>query len=219
MRIALSSLAAAIMSCLLALPAQALVLPPPPEGTCPLDNNQAPDRQAISYMHLASQTPGTLKALFAECSELETARLGRSVFITNYGAVFEQNATIPAGMNRAQAMQLLSAAAGLSGTIATQAINGGVPVANPAQRSGGATRTASYHGILKQSDQLLVLGSEQRHLGARQQYAAAAVTALTVVDNKIIAMNFFAPLENDKTFSILALEAESYGNSLLAANP
>lgn len=211
----LSALAA---SCLLALPAHALVMPPTPEGTCPLDNNQAPDRNALAYMHLTTQTPATLKALFAECSELERVRSGRQVNLTNYGAIFEQKDTLPVGVTPEQTIAILGTAAGLSGTIATKSMNAAELVNNPAVDKTAQLRTASLHSILKQTPKLLILANEQRHLAIRLQYGVAAVTALTVVKGRIVAMNFYAPLRTEADFGKLGLVAESYANSLIAAN-
>ena len=208
-----------LATCLLALPAQALVLPPLPEGTCPIDTRQTADRNATTYMRLTTQAPGTLKALFAECAELERLRSGRVAYITNYGAIFEQTDPLPTSLSPADGMAVLKAAAGLSGTIATKAVNAAAMANNTATRDSGPLRTASFHSILGQSDRVLVLGGEQRHLGNRLQYGVAAVTALAIVKGRAVAMNFYAPLQNDETYGKVARVAESYANSLIAANP
>lgn len=204
---------------LLALPAHALNMPPTPEGTCPIDTHQTADRNATVFMHLTTQTPGTLKALFAECAELARLRSGRVAYVTNYAAVFEQKETLPTSLTPENAMAALSAAAGLSGTIATKAVNAAAIANNPAVRESGPTRTDSFHGILRQSDKVLILGSEQRHLGHRLQYGVAAVTALTIVKGRVVSMNFYAPLHNESDYQKVAQVAESYANSLIAANP
>lgn len=219
MRIA-PTFVALIASCLLALPAQALVLPPAPEGTCPLDSNQAPDRAALAYMHLSTQTPATIKALFAECKELTFLRAEKLKILSHYGTVFEQKATLPAGVTRAQAIEILGAAGGLAGTIAAKSA-GAASLANSADAGKGRKRiyTASEHGVLLQNERTIILGSEQRHLGPRLQYAMAAVTALTVVDGHVIAINLYTPLTGTAVFAELTKTAETYVNSLLAANP
>ena len=223
MRMTFPALIALVASCLLALPAQALTLPALPQGMCPFDNNQATDRAAIAYMNLTTQTPGSLKALFGECVELGQMRNLRTIFVSNYGAVFEQKGTIPDGITREQMITLLGQAGGLSGTIATKSLNGAQLVNNPAtgnepNKMMGA-KTASYQSILKQSDRLIVFGNEQRLLGGRTQYAGAVVTALTVVNRHIIAINLYAPFTGEASMVRLANMAEAYGNSLLAANP
>lgn len=205
MRFTLSFLAC----CLLALPAQAVNLPPMPQGSCALDSNQDIDRTATYAMHLSVQTPGSLKALFADCGELERLRQGRTQSLTSYSAVFEQKAALPEGTDRARAIQLIAEGTGLSASIASQSVNA---AREPKNRE-------SYHGILKQSDRVIIFGSEQRHLNGRQVYSTAAVSALTIVDGKFITMNFFAPLTDAESFARLGLAAESYANSLLAANP
>ncbi len=210
---------AVLFACmLLALPAQALVMPPLPEGACPLDNNQKPDRDALSYMHLTTQTPATLKALFTECAELGYLRNDKLNFLSHYGAVFEHNEALPVGTTRAQAMKILGAAAGMSGTIAAKSMTA-AQLANSGETSGRRkTYTASEHSVLKQTDQFLILGSEQRHIGTRLQYAMAVVTALTVVGDRVVAINLYAPLE-DGAFQKLTLAADSYARSLIAVNP
>lgn len=201
-----------MLAALTALPAQALVLPPLPAGDCAIDVSQPFDRTATNYMHLVTQTPGTLQALFTECGQLEKLRLQQRLFLNYYGAVIEQKESLPQGITRAQLLDGMADAIGLSGTMATKAMNANDPsVAAIASQ-------ASYHGILKQSDQLLVLGSEQRHVGTRAPYVAAAVTALTVVDGKVVSVNFYAPLTQG-VYERLGARAEAYTNALLAANP
>lgn len=212
MRITLSS-CTLLLGLLLALPAAALELPAPPAGTCPLNNEQDTDKRALNFLRIAMQTPGTLKALFAECAQLEQLRLrqGPSVTVYDYGAVVEQTASLPEGITREQAISLLAAGAGISAANASQAMNPTV-----AER---ALAVPSYQGILKQGPQMVIFGSEQRHAANGVQYSMAAVSAVTVVGGKFVSVNLFDSLKGKETFTRLADEAEAYTNRILAANP
>jgi hypothetical protein len=208
---------ATCMLLLAAAPAFAINVPPLPTGTCALDVAQDADHSALLNMHVATQTEADMKALFAECAELDNLRLGRYPFLSRYGDLLVQKAPLPAGMTRTQVIDAIAAASGLAGAVSSQMLQ-----APDTSMRGRPDRLSppSYHGVLKKSDAMVILGSEQRHLvSGKKQYAAAAVSAITVVGNQLVVANFFAPMADDKTFPKLTATAESYLASLLAANP
>lgn len=196
--------------------APVFTLPDPPSGMCPLDPNQDADRAAISDMHIAAQGSYKLLALSAECQQLKALRAGSTKvrFLSQYATLMaQQNA--PVKLNRRATVLALSYAVGLTSafsSVATEAAQADVPDETRKYRS-------SYHGIVKQTEDYLIVGSEQRHVARKTDYAVAVVSLITVVDGAIVTANFFAPANDDSSFTTLALQAEAYGKQLIAKNP
>ncbi len=211
---------AAVLLALAASPALALTLPPMPEGSCGLNTEQEADRNALALLHLSTQQPAELRALFTDCGDLDALRQGRLPFLTRYGAVFEQHESVPEGATRATTITLLAQGLGISAATATESLRA-------AQLAAGAKRerfrdekgSDSLHRILGRSPDYLLLGSEQRHLGHRSQYMVAVITGITVIDGKIVTANFFLPMQDAASFDSLLPVAESYMRRLLAENP
>ncbi len=211
-----------LLTCLLALmlaqPALALNLPPLPDGTCTLNSEE--DGNALPYMHLIMQHGADLKALFAECGELSGTRHGRIPNLSHYGVLFVQKDTLPPGTTRENAIAIISDALGLSGATSAKAYNEHAIMADlaSANRPNLKNLNASVHGVLIQRPNVVIFASEQRHLGHHLQYAVAAVTALTVMDDKIVTLNLYAPLDSADAYTKLASIADSYIASMFAAN-
>lgn len=193
----------------------AVNVPELPAGMCPLDPAQEADRNAISDMHIAAQGDYKLLAVSAECRQLKALRAGsgKITFLSQYATLIEQqNASV--ALNRGSTLLALSSAVGLTSAFSTQSTQS-------AQAEGAATgRTRpSYHGILKQTSDFLIVGAEQRHIMRGKEFSMAVVSLITVVKGEIVTANFFAPAVDAGTYTTLASQAEAYGNQLLAANP
>ena len=207
-----------LLAFILAQPVMAMNLPPLPDGYCTLDVNQ--DTTVLPYMHLTMQHAATLKALFAECGELQQSRHGRVTNLSHYGALFEQKDSLPPGTTPQGALSIIDTAFGLSGVTSAKAYNENAIIADitGSGRSNLKNLSPSLHAILIERPNVLIVASEQRHLGHRIQYAVAAVTALTVMDGKIVTLNLYAPNEAPDSFKKLAGIADSYIASMVAAN-
>lgn len=213
MRCFLPSLALLATSLMLAVPAHALTPPQPPVGYCNLDSTDPTQRSAMFFMHLAAQTPVALKALFVECSEIDSMNKGRTTPATRYGAVLEQQASVPPGTTRAQAMALLGSAIGMAATYGTQ------PMGLATQPTGVQIAHAdSYKGILRQGEQYVIAGTQQRHATTRETYDVAAITGFTLLGGKLVTVNLVTPLRPD-SFTQGGALVEAYLQALIAANP
>ena len=211
-----------LLTCLLALalaqPALAMNLAPLPDGYCTLDVNQ--DTNVLPYMHLTMQHAANLKALFAECGELQQSRHGRLPNLSHYAALFEQKDTLPPGTTPQSAIATITAALGLSGVTSAKAYNENAIITDltSSGRANLKNLSPSLHAVLISRPNVVIFASEQRHLGHRMQYAVAAVTALTVMGDRIVTLNLYAPNDSGDTFNKLAKMADSYIASLAAAN-
>lgn len=186
-----------------------------PAGMCPLDPNQDADRNAISEMHISAQGEYKLLSVFAECRQLTALRAGSQQvrFLSQYGTVIEQQ-NAPATLNRASTVLALSSAIGLTSAFASEPTQ-----ASKSEGKAMGVRNASYHGIIKQTADFIVVGAEQRHIMRKQEYAVAAVSLISVTKGNIVTVNFFAPMVDDSTYTTLGTQAEAYFNQTLAATP
>ena len=189
-----------------------VVVPDLPYGMCALDPQQDADRAAVTDMHLAAQGPSKLLGVYANCTELAELRKSSSgiKFLSHYATLVEQDGA-KVSLNRASTLLVLSSATGITSAFSTQATQ--------ATKAGFGTRRASYHGILKQTPDYLIVGSEQRHLAKTQEYAVSVVSLVTVIKGKVVTANFFGSAENDQSFIDLGNHAEAYGVQLIAVNP
>ncbi len=128
-----------------------------------------------------------------------------------YGTVIVQQGAATA-LDRTTTLQAAGAVIGLTGAYAPEAPKG-IPSNTPLERR------ASYQGILKQTSDYLIVGSEQRHLVVRKPFSLAAVSLITVANGTIITVNFFAPAGDEQTYANLARLAENYATQLLGLNP
>lgn len=191
-----------------AAPAYALVLPPVPTGLCVIDPGQDADRLLLPSLHLATQTPSDVLALYGKCAEIEYLRQGRMDMLTQYVSIVSAKTAL-ANPDRATSIATLGAAFGLSGATSSKAstFEQRTPYRESVQR------------LVKQTDRYLVTASEQRHLFYKSQFAMVAVSGLTVIEGKLVAVNFYAPMRDANSIDAPAATVESYLTSLLAANP
>ncbi len=187
----------------------------PPAGMCPLDPGQDADRAAISEMHISAQGEYKLLGVFAECRQLTALRAGSQQvrFLSQYSTVIEQQ-NAPVTFNRGSTVLALSSAIGLTSAFASEPTQ-----ATKSESTTMGVRNASYHGVIKQTADFIIVGSEQRHIMRKQEYAVAAVSLITVAKGAVVTVNFFAPVTDAGTYTALGTQAEAYFNQTLAANP
>ena len=192
--------------------ANAMVIPEAPYGTCPIDMQQKADTEAVKYMHLGAQGKATLKGVYGECAQLEALRASSSMisFLSSYVTLIEQEGNT-VNFNRAATILTLSSSIGITSAFSS--------AATQSLKSGFGTRPPSYHGILKQTPDFLIVGSEQRHIVKERELGVAVVSLITVIKGKIVTVNFFGGMSDSSIFGKLAGRAEAYGSSLIAANP
>jgi hypothetical protein len=189
-----------------------MVVPDAPYGTCPIDMQQQADNAAIKYMHLGVQGGAKLRGVYGECVQLEALRANSSkiAFLNSYVTLVEQDGN-SVNFNRSSTILTLASSVGLTSAFSS--------AATQSLKSGFGARPPSYHGILKQTPDFLIVGAEQRHVVKEREFAVAAVSLITVINGKIVTANFFQALSGNDSFAMLAQRAEVYGNTLLAANP
>ncbi len=197
-----------------AVPAAAnqIVVPEAPYGTCPFNMQQQADTKAMAYIHLGVQGKAKLLGVYGDCAQLEALRgdVPSIAFLNSYVTLIEQEGNT-VNFNRASTILTLASSIGMTSAFSS--------ASTQSQRTGFSTREPSYHGILQQTADFIIVGAEQRHVARQIELGVAVVSVITVIKGKIVTANFFVPMSDGNSFGRLAGRAEAYARALIAANP
>lgn len=191
---------------------------PVPEGHCALTKRHKADKKAIELIERVNEGRNSVLMIFADCKQLEAYRTEASD-LSNYGSYLApRSARKPVRMPRAQ----------FAAIIATQFEKQKAAIAQAQEEAmrrvkatGLNTEIQEYvHlGLLHRDDNAAYTGLLQTwHTDGTADTRVAAVTALTLVRERVISINLSAPHAGEATVKALLDAQQTLVKRLIATN-
>lgn len=230
-RIILPTLTAAALVIGLALPGLAVtqdtrtisvhgtnVVFPVPNGHCALTKQHSADRKAIALIEQVNRGRNTLLMMFAECKQLEAYR-SEAGDLSNYGSYLApRSARKPVKMPRTRFAKII----GAQFEKQKAAIAKAQEEANQRVKATGMNtqiQENKHLGLIHRDDNAAYTGLVQTwHAEGTADTRIAAVTALTLVRERVISINLSAPHAGEGTVKALLDDQRIMVKELIETN-
>lgn len=196
----------------------AKVVLPVPKGYCPLTTAQAADKDLISRTERTVGVRNRLLLMFADCAQLKRYR-SRGISLSNFGSYMApKSAKKPLKMSRSRFTRLMGEQIEKQKDAIVKAQR---QMTERLNKEGNRAALAGNEnlGLIHQDDSAAFMGLVQTwQAEGSAKILVGAVTGLTLVRERVVSLNLYAPYKGKKSINALLTAQRANIERLIAAN-